>query len=169
MIVISKAFRPTEPAWQPVIVTTVHRAVPVPPQLGAIPVSPGIVIWTPPSPGLVRAFSANDDSADPIVFAGGATTLTIGIQFGVGSAQATLIPANVASAFAVVVGWGAAAPTVAVTAPGIQDSGVLVFPAGTVPGRVTVPRAIVAFTNAGTATGTLRFRFEFRPFVGGLL
>lgn len=155
------------PGWKTINVTTVHRAVPVGTELAAIPVG-GVAIWTPSFPCLVRAFTVNDDSADPLVGGGGATALSIGIL----SATATFVLSTATANYTTMaVGGGALGPNIAPSSGtggiGVQDSGVVVYPAGSVPGRAAISRPINAYSNAGTYTGTLRFRFEMRPFAGG--
>lgn len=155
----------SEPAWQQVNVTTVHRAVPGPGQLAVIPVSPGIAIWSPSVPCLVRNFTINDDETDPLVGAGGATTLSIGVNQNAVAVILFTIAVATANFGNTLIGWGVFGP-VNSTNLGNQDSGIVLAPAGSIPGRPTLFREIRAFSNAGTYTGTLRFRFEMRPFVG---
>lgn len=144
--------------WIPFSVTTVHRAVPVAPQLAAIPVG-GVVIWTPPCPGLVRAFTINDDSGDPLVGSGGATNILVGSN----TAAMLVNTVTLATYGTTLCGWGVNGPSVATSIIGTADGGVAVAPAGSIPGRAAVARVLSAFSNAGTITGTLKFRFEFRP------
>lgn len=163
MLAINRAFRPVE-RWEVANITTVHRAVPVPPQLAAIPVSPGIVIWSPPFPCLLRGFTINDDQADPLVGAG-AATLSIGVNQAAAAVTLLTIAIATVNFGNTICGWGVFGP-VNSTNVGTNDSGIVLAPAGSVPGRAALFREIRAFSNAGTYTGTLRFRFEYRPFVG---
>jgi len=154
----------SEPTWTQVNVTTVHRAVPGPGQLGPIPVSPGITIWSPPFPCLTRNFTINDDETDPLV-AAGAATISIGVNQGAVAVILYTIAIATATFQATLNGWGVFGP-VNSTNLGNQDSGIVLAPAGSVPGRPALFREIRAFSNAGTYTGTLRFRFEMRAFAG---
>lgn len=169
MLTISRALRPNEPPWQALSVTTVHRAIPVPPQLGPILPGTGTVIWTPTFPCFVRGFTINDDSTDPLVGAGGATTLTIGCNGGGGNTVFTAVASTLVTYTSALVGWGNLGGSSGGNTNATQDSGVFLTPVGTVPGQVAQFRSIVAFGNAGTITGTLRFRFEIRAYTGGIL
>lgn len=176
MLAISRAFRPNEPRWLQVSVAAVMRAVPVGDQVPPASVNPGTTIWTPPFPCYIRGFTINVDGSDPLVPAGGATTLSIGVRDATAAAigaESTLVRAlPIAGVWnggtnPHLLGWGVDGGGVATaTGIGISDSGIVLAPAGSVPGQAAYARTIAAITNAGTATGTLRMRFEMRPFAG---
>ncbi len=125
--------------------------------------SPGTVLWTPPFPCLVRGLVANDDSGNALVGAGGATTLSIGVD----TQPVVFVSAIALASYATILqGWGVSGTSTSSASSGCQDSGVVLAPAGSLPGRATLARSLRGFGNAGTITGTLRIHFEMRPFAG---
>lgn len=169
MLIISRAFRPSEPVWQLITMTTVHRTVPGPGELPALSVAPGTTIWTPPFPCVVRAFTVNSDEADPITSPDGGTTYSTGITGPVATGgQLAFTTATVFSGLGTRLnGHGHDGPGIAAaTGIGVADAGITLFPVGALLGRPTLFRHIGGVTNSGTAVGTLHFRFEMRAFPG---
>lgn len=160
MLSISRALRLSEPRWQMVTGSVIYTA-------GNPIIATGTLLWTAPFPCLVRALTVNDDIADPLVLAGGATSVSIGCLGATGAFVLATIPANYALLAA---GWGSLGPAVnpssGTNGNATNDSGAVLYSLGSVPGRPAILKPINAYTNAGTATGTLNFRFEMRPFVG---
>lgn len=127
----------------------------------------GINIFTPTQPILLRALTLNggDAGQDPLTGAGGATTISIGTT----SSNNLFVNASTIAAFnSGLICWGGGSgPRVNDSINGVADAGVVLAPAGSIPGFATAARLLTANCNAGTVSGTLRFRFEFRPFAGG--
>jgi hypothetical protein len=117
----------------------------------------GTTIWTPPFLCLLRAFSVNDDSGNALSGAGGATSVSIGTPGFLNSLVSATPFANYANT---VLGSGFNGPGNLNSA---GDGGIIMGPAGAFVGRATLSRLLQAGTNAGTATGTLRFRMQIRP------
>lgn len=163
MLIISRALRRSEPAWELVNVTSVHTGA------NPIVVAPGTDIWVPPFPCLVRGFIINDDAADPLV---GGGTLNIGINTSDGSTNGGLVFARAVASSAYgsrLIGWGIEGPGIVVaTGIGVGDSGVILGPVGSFPGRPTFFRHINATGSVAALTGTLRFHFEMRRLAGAL-
>lgn len=156
MLAISRAFRPSEPRWERVTVVFNATATPI--------VVAGTSLWLPTAPGFVRGLIVVDDSAAPLVGNAGATTLAIGTTLIVNS----FIAATALASFGLALeGWGVGGPLNSTNA-GNMDSGVVVAPVGSIPGRAAVARNIAAYANAGNITGTLHVNFEFRRFAGTL-
>lgn len=130
-----------------------------------IPVSPGIVLWNPTAAGFVRGLTANQDSVSPLVPNGGATQLAIGIT---GTAPNMFVVFTGLAAYGtLLLGWGEGGPQIGGSLIGAGDSGVAVAPAGGIPGQAALARQVRGYSNAGTITGLLHLRFEFRPFASG--
>lgn len=117
----------------------------------------GTTIYTPPFPLLLRAFTINDDSGNPLVGGGGGTTVSIGTP---GFVNNILSATALATYGTTLLGWGFNGPASGNTQ---GEGGIVLAPAGSIPGRASLSRVLQAFANAGTITGTLRFRFEVRP------
>lgn len=127
----------------------------------------GTLVWTPPGIVAVRSVIAYEDSADPLVGGGGATSLFVGFQ---GSAfrtlivDATLAQLNGGAAC----GWGARGPlppsTTQNRTPNV-DGGIVLIPTGERNG--TDPSdayraGLYAFADTGNITGTWFLDFEWR-------
>lgn len=160
--------------WRTQRVRAVHRAVPGPGEFAAIPVAPGIVIWTPPVPALVRTIAVNIDTGDPLLAAGGALNVRVGLNVGagVGSDLQPFVQNNLFATWNVaggrVLGAGNEGPGGTGAGTSIwtlAEGGVLMTPVNALhPGEANLARAIVVSVDVGTATGTMLYAFQWRPF-----
>lgn len=154
--------------WQPIALRLAFRAVPVPPELPAI--SPANqVLWVPPSPGAIRSVVLFEDDGDPVVAAGGATVLRLGLNGSTTSIGSLFVPSQTIATLNVgqVGGWGirGAADPGGVNATNPNGSGGVVMIGegqadGTSPADDT--RGLAISSDAGTVTGVLFVLFEFR-------
>lgn len=144
----------SEPPWQIVNIAFDATATPIG--------TAGTTLWTPPFPCLVRALTCNGDSGAPMTNNGGSTTLSIGTNAVVNTFVAATTTATYNTALQ---GWGLGGPLNS-TQVGTEEAGTVLAAAGQIPGAAAVFRVLQGFSNAGTITGTLRIRFEMRPFAG---
>lgn len=166
--VIARAFV----GWRTVRVRAIHRAAPGPGELPAIAVAPGIVIWTPPVPALVRAIVVQIDTGDPLVAAGGALNVRVGLNISVvGTDLQTFVQNETFAVWNVaggrVFGWGNEGPgvTAGTSQWAVGSGGVFMMPLNSLhPGEASSARSIAVTTDVGTATGTMLYAFQWRPF-----
>jgi len=149
--------------WFQVNLTTVHRAAPAPGELGEITSSKSTTptIWTPPAPCYVRGMVVHDDQGDPISAVDMSVTHTADL------ANDTFV--EFTQGYDRGLGWGVRGPQDNSTDKGTQEAGVLLYPAGSVPGRPADARELVALATAGGGpiVGTLHWHFEYMLLQGG--
>lgn len=153
--------------WITEEITAVFRAVPGPGELAAIVPAPGTIIWTPPEPALLRGVTAIVNVLDPLVAAGGATVVSIGSR-GVESNVTHFVQSTVLATWnnagGRTFGWGRLGPQGA--SLGVNtwtDGGVSMLPANAmVPTQTAL--TLAAFCDAGSVTGTIVVRIQWRPF-----
>lgn len=152
--------------WTTVELRAAFRAVPGPGEFSPVIVT-GRSVWTPPSRCFLRGLTAQIDTGDPLVAAGGATTCSIGVQTTAADYVSPFVTAQTTAVWNTgrPFGWGRQGPAVTITNPGISEAGVTMFPAnGLFPTEAGDPRTVAVGCDAGSYTGTLLIVFQYHIF-----
>lgn len=140
------------------------RSAPGAGQFAAISTGLGVAVYTPRFAIYMRRMMAWIDQSDPLVAAGGATKITWNLVGG-GALSVAIVQDNITfynqtTTLAVAPGAGVTSPTV------VGELEQVLHPTGFLIGNTSAARSLNVVTDAGTATGTLYFSFEWRPLSG---